>query len=95
MGVTTGRDELPHPAIRAAAARAAPAFANGTSAWPAFMGKSLIQFFPAYFVIVNQTGGVQTYPHLLQFLREASNAPSASAGPPFRASNSTPAALSI
>jgi len=26
-------------------------------AWPNFIGKTLIQFVPAYFVIVNQAGG--------------------------------------
>src|ERR1700733_5969019 len=57
MGVTTGRYVLPHPAITTAAAMAVAVSINNTRFPRGFMGKRLIQFFPAYFVIVNQPDG--------------------------------------
>jgi hypothetical protein len=57
MGVITDRYVLPQPAIRATAVKTAPASTNRTRVWPKFMGKSLIQYFPAYPAIVNQAAG--------------------------------------
>src|ERR1035438_9860724 len=63
MGVTTGLYWLPQPATRATAAYAAPAFTKRARVWLKFIEKSLIQFFPAYRLIVNQAGGVGVSPH--------------------------------
>jgi hypothetical protein len=64
MGVTTGRYELPHPATRTPANNTAPAFTNRERAWPDSLEKSVIQFFPAYSVIVNQATGVSDFRRL-------------------------------
>jgi hypothetical protein len=53
MGVTTGLYWLPQPATKATAAYA-PAFTKRARVWLKFIEKSLIQFFPAYRLIVNQ-----------------------------------------
>jgi hypothetical protein len=73
-GVTTGRLLLPQPAIKATATSAAPAFTNRARAWPEFMGKSLIQFFPAYLVIVNQEAGGKACPSRLPSPHQGRNA---------------------
>jgi hypothetical protein len=63
MGVTTGLYWLPQPATRAAAANAAPAFTKRARVWLKFIEKSLIQFFPAYRLIVNQEAGAGVSAH--------------------------------
>jgi hypothetical protein len=54
IGVTTGRYVLPQPAIAATAIVAMPAKAHRAQTTPVSLEKSIIQFFPAYSVIVNQ-----------------------------------------